>query len=235
MTACEPEQEDISNGGHITVDQLREMSSVTLDKSSDGKDGNVVRCETHAPVNAYWDIRGKRFVGNFATKKMSAADLDVERIVKLTALCADGTQLEAEFPITVQTLTDPLKQYYIYGGPEHPEQKPFQPGAWVAADMRFSDTEGNHLPYLSDDIYWGFKTLIFDISGATDDCTAMVHNGWWSATYIESVPVTNGAWELAITKEMAQDCAKGNGGSGKDLQVLIRSGSCTVNSVFYEE
>ena len=101
--------------------------------------------------------------------------------------------------------------------------------------MRFSDSEGQHFPYLSDDVYWGFKTLIMDVSNATADCTMMVHNGWWSNTYYDNVPVVNGPNEIQLTEAIAKDCAKGNGGQGKDLQFLIKSGDCTVNSVYYEE
>jgi len=230
ITACESVQEDISNDGHISAAQLREMTTVKTDLSSDGKNGNVISCETFAPVNAKWTIAGKEYLGNYSTKKMKVGD----HKVYLDALCADGTLLKDSFDVSCQVITNPLEKFWIYG--EDPEAQPaFSPGAWDAAQMRFSDNEGKHLPYLSDDIYWGFKTLIFDVTEATDDCTAMVHNGWWSATYYDNVPVTNGAWELQITEDIAKDCARGNGGSGKDLQVLIKSGSCVINSVYYEE
>lgn len=154
--------------------------------------------------------------------------------VLLTAICADGTEVTAQFPVSCEEITDPLQKFYIYG--EDPQaQPPFNPGAWNAAAMRFSDSEGQHFPYLSDDVYWGFKTLIMDVSNATADCTMMVHNGWWSNTYYDNVPVVNGPNEIQLTEAIAKDCAKGNGGQGKDLQFLIKSGDCTVNSVYYEE
>jgi hypothetical protein len=40
-------------------------------------------------------------------------------------------------------------------------------------------------------------------------------------------------WEVKITDEMARECAKG--GDGKDLDLMIISGSCTINAVYYEE
>jgi hypothetical protein len=229
--ACDPVSEDFSNDGHITLDELLAKTTVKTDVAPDGQNGNVISCETLAPVNAKWTIGDKEFVGNFAKKKMKLG----EYVVLLTAICADGTELTAQFPgIKCATITDPLQKFYIYG--EDPEaQPPFKPGAWNAAAMRFSDTEGQHFPYLSDDVYWGFKTLIMDVSDATDDCTMMVHNGWWSNTYIDSMPIVNGPNEIQITEAMAKDCAKGNGGAGKDLQFLIKSGDCTVNSVYYEE
>ena len=230
--ACDPVQEDISNDGHITVDELRAKSIVTVDKAASGQNGNVITCSTSAPVNAKWNIGGKELLGNYAWKKMKLG----EHTITLTALCADGTELTTDFTINGQEITDPLQKFWIYG--EDPvAQPPFSPGAWDAAAMRFSDNEGKHLPYLSDDVYWGFKTLIFDISDATPDCAGRIMNGWWSARYDDDkdVQFTNGLWELQLTEAIAKDCARGNGGSGKDLDLMITSGSCTINSVYYEE
>jgi hypothetical protein len=239
--ACDPTHEDISNGGHITVDELKAKSTVTVDKAPSGANGNVVTCNTSAPVNAKWSIGGKELVGAYAWKKMKLGD----HTITLTALCADGTQLSTDFQISCQEITDPLQKYYIYG--EDPTvQPPFKPGAWDAAAMRFSDNEGKFtdingnqgfLPYLSDDVYWGFKTLIFDISDATDDCAGRIMNGWWSARYDDNkdVKFTNGLWELPLTEAIAKDCARGNGGSGRDLDLMITSGSCQINAIYYEE
>jgi hypothetical protein len=105
------------------------------------------------------------------------------------------------------------------------------------------------LPYLSDDVYWGKKTLIFDIIETTDGpfiwaepkgsgpvgCTVRVMNGWWSATYKDDVPLSVGLWELPLTEEIAKDCAKGNGGAAKDLDLLMTRGSVKIRSVYYEE
>lgn len=230
--ACDPTQEDISNGSSITVDELKAMTTVTVDKSSDGQNGNVITCKTSAPVNAKWTIGGKDFVGNYAWKKMKVG----QHTVTLTGLCADGTIVTADFPVECQVITDPLQRFWIYGEPGS-GQEPFKPAAWDAAEMRFSDNEGKHLPYLSDDVYWGFKTLIFDISDATPDCAGRIMNGWWSARYDgdKDVQFTNGQWELPLTEAIAKDCARGNGGSGKDLDIMVTSGSCTINAVYYEE
>ena len=38
-----------------------------------------------------------------------------------------------------------------------------------------------------------------------------------------------------ITEAIAKDCARGNGGAGKDLDLMVTSGSCTIKSVYYEE
>ena len=239
--ACDPTHEDISNGGHITVDELKAKSSVTVDKAASGQNGNVVTCTTSAPVNAKWTIGGKDLLGNYAWKKMKLGD----HTVTLTAVCADGTELTTDFQISCQEITNALERFYIYG--EDPSvQAPFKPGAWDAAAMRFSDNEGKFidingkegfLPYLSDDVYWGFKTLIFDISDATPDCAGRIMNGWWSARYDDDkdVQFTNGLWELQLTEAIAKDCARGNGGDGKDLDLMITSGSCQINAIYYEE
>lgn len=241
IIACDPTHEDISNGGHITVDELRANSSVTVDKAPSGQNGNVITCTTSAPVNAKWTLGGKDLLGNYAWKKMKLG----EHTVTLTALCADGTVLTTDYSVNCQEITDPLQKYYIYG--EDPAaQPPFKPGAWDAAAMRFSDNEGKFtdingnegfLPYLSDEVYWGFKTLIFDISDATPDCSGRIMNGWWSARYDDDkdVQFTNGLWELQLTEAIAKDCARGNGGDGKDLDLMITSGSCQINAIYYEE
>ena len=229
FAACDPIQEDISNGGHITLDELKAKSSVTVDKAADGQNGNVITCTTSAPVNAKWTVGGKDIIGNYAWKKMKLG----EHTVILTALCPDGTELIAEYPITCSVITDPLQKYYIYGGPDKPEETPFQPGAWDAAAMRFSSTEGAHLPTISDDIYYGLKTLIFDVSDVSADFDLKVMNGWWSNTYYDHVKWTSGLNELQITETMAKECAKG--GEGRDLDLMLYSGSMTLNSVYYEE
>ncbi len=225
LASCESEQEDISNGGHITLEELVAKSTVTLV-------GNEVTCETKAPVNASWTIVGKTFTNNYAWKKLKKGD---NQEIILKALCADGTLLENVYTVNVTEITNPLDKFWIYG--EDPSAQPsFSPGAWDAAAMRFSDNEGKYLPFLSDEVYWGFKTLIFDITDAAD-CSGRIMNGWWSARYDggNDVTWTNGLWELPLTEEIAKDCARGNGGSGKDLDLMVTSGSMTVNSVYYEE
>ena len=227
--ACDPVHEDIGNGGHITVDELKAKTTVTVDKAASGQNGNVITCETLAPVNAKWNIGGKEFIGNYAWKKMKLG----EHTVTLTAICADGTELTADYPISCQEITDPLQKFYIYGDPaKAAEEPPFQPGAWDAAAMRFSSTEGAHLPTIPDDVYFGLKTLIFDISDASG-VDMKVMNGWWSNTYYDHVNWTDGLNELQITETMAKECAKG--GEGRDLDLMLYGGTMTLNSVYYEE
>jgi hypothetical protein len=230
LAACEPVQEDVSNGGNITVDELKAKSTVTVDKAPSGKNGNVITCSTSAPVNAKWNIGGKEFIGNYAWKKMK---LGKHKVV-LTALCADGTVLLDSCEIDCQEITNELQKFYIYGDvANNPDQVPFQPGAWDAAAMRFSSTEGAHLPTIPDDVYFGLKTLIFDVSDVTADFDLKVMNGWWSNTYYDHVKWQNGLNELQITETLAKECAKG--GEGRDLDLMLYSGSMTLNSVYYEE
>lgn len=125
----------------------------------------------------------------------------------------------------------PIK-HWIYG--ENPNYEPsFSPGAWDAAAMRFSDTDGAYLPTIPDDVYFGLKTLIFDVSDVSEDFDLRVMNGWWSNTYYDHIKWVSGLNKLQITEKMAQECAKG--GQGRDLDLMLYSGSCTINSVYYEE
>ena len=243
FAACDPVQEDISNGGHITLDELKAKTTVTTDKANNGLNGNVISCQTLAAVNAKWSIGGKEFLGNFAKRKMKVERdaatgnyKDTPYTVILTALCPDGTELTAEYNLTCQDVTDELQKIYIYGGDnlkEFPEQVPFQPGAWDAAAMRFSSTEGAHLPTIPDPVYFGLKTLIFDVSDVSADFDLKVMNGWWSNTYYDHVKWVSGLNELQITETMANECAKG--GEGRDLDLMLYSGSMTLNAVYYEE
>jgi hypothetical protein len=229
FAACDPIHEDISNGGHITLDELKAKTTVTTDKAASGQNGNVIICQTLASVNAKWTIGGKDLLGNYAKKKMKLG----EHTVTLTALCPDGTELTADYAVSCQEITDPLQRYYIYGDPAKPEEAPFVPGAWDAAAMRFSSTEGAHLPTIPDDVYFGLKTLLFDVSDVTEDFDLKVMNGWWSNTYYDHVKWVSGVNELQITDVMATECAKG--GEGRDLDLMLYSGSMTLNSVYYEE
>lgn len=214
LFACDPTHEKISNDGHITIDELKAKTTVTVDKAASGLNGNVISCQTLAPVNAKWTIGGKEFIANYAQKKMKVGTHDVV----LTALCADGTVLSTTYQVECQEITDPLVKYYIYGADSEAEP-PFTPGAWDAAAMRFSSTEGAHLPTIPDDVYFGLKTLIFDISDASG-VDLKVMNGWWSNTYYDHVVWQDGLNELQITEDMAKECAKG--GEGRDLDLIDR-------------
>ncbi|MCQ2203186.1 MAG: hypothetical protein MJZ15_01965 [Bacteroidales bacterium] len=221
--------------GHLTLEELMSMTTVRVDKTADGKNGNVLTCSTTAPVSVKWSIPGYFALNsNHFTRKMDVGEYKVI----LDALCADGTKLKAEYTVKCDVVTNPRKTVeWIYGGPDRPDQKPFSPGAWDAAEMRFSDINGKRFPFLSDEVYFDNMVLVFDISDATDDCEGRVMNGWWSARYDDDqdVKFTNGLWRLNITDAIAYDCARGNGGGGRDLDLMITSGSCTINSVRCEE
>ncbi|MBR5749248.1 MAG: hypothetical protein IKY01_10765 [Prevotella sp.] len=236
FAACDPIHEDISNNSKITADELKAKTTISVDQAN-GQNGNVITCQTSAAVNAVWNIGGKEFIGNFAKKKMKLG----EHKVILTALCADGTVLKDSAIINCQVITDPLEKIYIYGDPKK-EQEPAVLGPGDAAAGRFSDNEGKFFPYISDDVYFGKKTLIFEIIAAEegkfiwgDDfgCTCRVMNGWWSTAYEDNYPLSVGLWELPITDQMAAECARG--GEGRDLDILMTRGSVTIKSVYYEE
>ena len=149
----------------------------------------------------------------------------------ITVSTLDGSIFDV-CKVTVKKEEIKYHKVFVYG--EYSElEPPFSPRAEDAAAMRFSSTEGKYFRTLTDDEYFGLKTLIVDVSDATDDCTMKVMNGWWSATYSDNVPVTNGQLKIQITEKMANDCAKG--GDGRDLNLMLTKGSCTINSVYYME
>ena len=118
FVACDAVQEDISNGGHITLDELKAKTSVTVDNDGQGHNGNIITCQTSAPVNANWEINGKQYLGNYSKNKMRVG----EYVVKMTALCADGEELTVDYPINCEVETDPIKKMYFYG--EDPVAQP---------------------------------------------------------------------------------------------------------------
>lgn len=131
------------------------------------------------------------------------------------------------------------QKIYLFGGPDN--ETPAVLGPADAAAGRFSDYEGLYFPFIPDDVYFGNKTLVFDIIAAEEGqfiwgtgvgCTCRVMNGWWSSIYADDVPLSVGLWELPITEAMATECARG--GQGKDLDILMTRGSITVKSVYYE-
>ena len=237
FAACDPIHEDISNAGNISADELKAKTSITVDKAQSGANGNVITCQTSAAVNAVWNIGGKDFIGNFATKKMKIG----EHKVILTALCADGTVLKDSAIINCQEITNPLEKIYIFG-PAADEASAAILGPGDAAAGRFSDGEGKYFPFLSDDVYFNKKTLIFDIIKAEEGpfiwgsdvgCTCRVMSGWWDGPFADNVPLSVGLWELPITDDIAETCAKG--ATAHDLDIMMTRGSVTIKSVYYEE
>ena len=236
LFACDPTHEKISNDGHITIDELKAKTTVTVDKAASGLNGNVISCQTLAPVNAKWTIGGKDYLANYTQKKMKVGTHDVV----LTALCADGTVLSTTYQVDCQEITDPLQKFYIFGSADNTEPAILGPGD--AAAGRFSDGEGKYFPFLSDDVYLGKKTLIFDIIDAQegkfiwgDDfgCTVRVMSGWWDGPFADNVPLSVGLWELPITDEIAEVCAKGK--TAHDLDLMMTRGTVKIKSVYYEE
>jgi hypothetical protein len=263
--ACDPTHEDIGNDGHISLDDLIAKTSVTVDQDANGMNGNVITCTTSAPVTTAWtyydqvwndslqkyewDMKGgKTLIGNFSSKKMKVG----EHLVRLTAYCADGTVLSNDYTLKCDVITKELKKNYLYGDPvAHPEQRPFKPAAWDAAAMRFSDNEGKFtdidgkegcfLPYIDDNVYKNKKTLIFDITDCTPDANLKIMTGWWSPVFEEDYPLyeklggPSGLWELTITDDIFKACARGEGGDGRDLDLMFKSGGCQINAVYWEE
>ena len=88
----------------------------------------------------------------------------------------------------------------------------------------------------------GKKTLIFNIVEAEegkfiwgDDwgCTCRVMSGWWDGPFADNVQMAVGLWELPITDEIANTCAKGK--NAHDLDIMMTRGTVKIKSVYYEE
>lgn len=236
FAACDPVHEDISNNGEISLDELLAKTSVTVDDDGQGHTGNIITCSTSASVNAKWEIAGKQYLGNYTKKKMRVG----EYVVKMTALCANGKELTADFPITCQVETDPIKKRYFYG-----EDPVAQPEFWLepgdAAGGRFSNNEGKYFPYLDDDTYFGLKTLVFEITDTEegkfiwgDDIglTMRVMSGWWDGPFADNVVPTTPYWELTITEDMANTCAQG--ATSHDLDLMMTRGRVKIKACYYE-
>ena len=117
-----------------------------------------------------------------------------------------------------------------------------------AAAGRFSSDQGKYFPYIPDHVYWGFKTLIFEVleakpadAGIWGDpagpTMVRIMNGWWSSVYADDVITEGpGLWELNLTEDIAKDCASADSkGGGRDLDILVRRGTLKIGSIYYEE
>ena len=167
--------------------------------------------------------------------------------VLMTALCPDGTVLTSTYQVECQEITDPLQKIYIYGDPAKGQEpavlkldETLNP---VGSYGRFSDSEGTYFPFLSDDVYFGLKTLILDITDVQpgEGCWGMgygpamwrIMSGWWDGPYYDGEAPGVGLYELQITDQIAQDCAKG--ATAHDLDLMVTRGTVTIKSIYYEE
>ena len=153
----------------------------------------------------------------------------------IITVCTPDGSVSATCELTVEALPEVVPQYYkvyVYG--EDPScERPFSPVAWDTAALHFSNVYGEHFRWLTDDEYYGLKTLIFDVSDVSSDFEMRIMNGWWSTTYYDNVKWQSGLNKVQITEKMAEECARG--GDGRDLVLMLTSGSCTLNAVYYEE
>lgn len=106
--------------------------------------------------------------------------------------------------------------------------------AWDGAGLRFSDYEGNGLPFLSDEAYESMvgKNMLLDISEALGDwCTIRVTNGWWSELYVEDTVVCSGdTFSFLFTEQMAYECKRG--GEAKDL-LFVSNNGLTITKFYF--
>ena len=224
----------------LTSEELESKLIITqLDEDGNvSSTGRYLKVELDVPYDDYYSKLTVEFEDGTKVQQVEEGLYTIkgksgETLTKtLRFRLANCNQTEAVTERTVTVTIDHLTKYYIYG--ENPEMEPpFIPGAWDAAALRFSSTEGAHLPTLPDEVYFGLKTLIFDVSDVSEDFDLKVMNGWWSNTYYDHVKWQNGTNELQITEEMAKECAKG--GEGRDLNLLLYSGTMTLHAVYYEE
>lgn len=226
LASCDPVEEDVSNGGAITRDQLHAKTTVEFNKTPEGKNGNMLHCETTAPVTAKWTIAGADFIRNGLYKKMTLG----EHEVVLNAICADGTELSDTFKVTSEVVTNELIKVTIYDNPEG------HTGAYGSgAAFRFSSTEGEAFRTMTDDEYKDLigNKLHFIIKEASDGAKLTARNGWWSSVYQDAVAVKTGDdFTVTGSATMAAECMKG--GDGKDL-LLTPDGVVTISEVYYEK
>ena len=200
----------------------------------------TIEPEDAADKNVEWSSSNKSVAiinPDGLSERLEAIVAAVSAGTTTITVCTPDGSVSADIKVTVEALPEPddttkYHKVYVYGE-DSDYEPPFTPDVLDGAAMRFSSTEGTHFRTLTDDEYFGLKTLIIDVSDATDDCTMRVMNGWWAPTYVDNVPVTNGQLKIQITEEMAKDCAKG--GDRKDLDLMLTKGSCTINSVYYME
>lgn len=195
----------------------------------------TIEPEDAADKNVEWSSSNKSVAiinPDGLSERLEAIVTAVSAGTTTITVCTPDGSVSADIKVTVEALPEPddttkYHKVYVYGEDSDLEP-PFSPSAWDDAAMRFSNLYGKNFRYLTDDEYFGLKTLIIDVSDATDDCTMRVMNGWWAPVYADNVPVTNGQMKIQITEEMANDCAK-------DLVLMLVGGSCTINSVYYEQ
>ena len=222
----------ISCGGDDAKDVKLEVSPEELVLSEDGEGILIITS------NVKWEISTTASWLTFSASsgesggQVTVRANDSSKSERAALVVVKGENISRQ--VVVTQMAPRVRKHYIYGDvANYPQQTPFQPGAWDAAAMRFSDIDGAHFPTIPDEVYFGLKTLIFDVSDVSEDFDLKVMNGWWSATYYDHVKWVNGLNELQITDDMAKQCAEG--GEGKDLDLMLYNGSCTINAVYYEE
>lgn len=101
FTACDSVEDDTKPGGAITVEQLKSMSSVTVDQEN-GQNINHVRVTSSAPCTVVWSN------GVLNTPKPTT-DFTMlvtgDQTITLTAMNADGSIITADFPVHIDAIS----------------------------------------------------------------------------------------------------------------------------------
>lgn len=153
----------------------------------------------------------------------------------ITVSTTDGS-VSATCKVTVEA--EPVAQEISYHkvwvyGQDPNREPPFTVFQFDGNAMRFSYSEGQHFRTLADEEYFGHKKLIVEVSNVVEGTKMRIMDSWWSSIFQDEISVSDGQIEVQVTDAIAQTCAKG--GAGKDLILILTSGSCTVNAVYYME
>ncbi|WP_300729259.1 hypothetical protein [uncultured Bacteroides sp.] len=102
FTACDPVCDEHELSGSISADQLKTFCKVELVQEN-GVNVNRVRCTTNAPCNVVWSNGVES-----STKPTCEFTLfgTGEQVVSCQALCGNGELISAEFPVTVDAMSD---------------------------------------------------------------------------------------------------------------------------------
>ncbi len=221
FTACDPVEDFTKN---TASNYSEEQIDATLVQN--GGD-NLVEVTVHSNATAQISNGKQTFKANYA--KVVMRELG-ENFIYVKLFNANGSTVERQYPVQVTDMKYelPVLETIIWQGEQ-------SCAGWDGAGLRFSDSEGQGLPTLSDDTYdWMVgKKLSLDISAVNGDGTTIrVTNGHWSKEYVSDTPVTAGMkFQFEFTQEMCDQCKKG--GEGRDL-LFVSNNGLTITKFYFE-
>ncbi|MBP1613959.1 MAG: hypothetical protein H6Q13_1407 [Bacteroidetes bacterium] len=161
--ACNPITEDGSSAEIITVDQFEAtVTPVQLD----GKNTNMVLCETSSPVTCHWTDGVKTYVGNSVEMTLFVTG---QQTITVTAMNQDGSTFTKDYTITVEDMAyevDPQYGYFCGTGTK----------VWT---WKSEKCFGNGSNAESGPAWW-----VLNPSDVTDQCTAKGFTADGSGAYM---------------------------------------------------